>query len=71
MNTAIIALGLNGALSTGALVYTVRRVTPWPKPPVQAQGSRSSRRTPPAEVPGQDQTANANGSAATTTGSQT
>ena len=74
METAIIMLGVNGALSTTALVYVVRRVAPQPKlpaAPAQATGSRSSRRTPPAEVPGQDQTANANGSAATTTGSQT
>jgi hypothetical protein len=42
---AIIALGVNSLASTGALVYVVRRVSPWPKPPAppaqnQGPGSR-------------------------------
>ena len=49
LETAVIALGVNGLATTGALVYTVRRVSPWPKPPAaaqaQAQGSRNSRKT--------------------------
>jgi hypothetical protein len=40
---AVIALGVNGLASTGALVYVVRRVCPWPKPPPQAPGSGPSR----------------------------
>lgn len=43
MDVAVAALGVNSALTTGALVYTVRRVSPWPKPPVPPQP-----RTPPA-----------------------
>lgn len=33
LDLAVAALGVNSALTTGALVYTVRRVSPWPKPP--------------------------------------
>jgi hypothetical protein len=40
---AVIAMTLTSLASTGGLVYTVRRVSPWPKPPAPAQP-----RTPPA-----------------------
>ena len=50
---AIAAMGVNGLATTGALVYVVRRVSPWPKPPAQASGSprRNTTGTPPAETP--------------------
>lgn len=44
---AIATLGLNSLVTTGALVYAVRRVSPWPKPPAppaQGQGGGSSRK---------------------------
>ena len=42
MNTAIVALGLNGLASTGALVYVVRRVSPWPKLPASPGITRAA-----------------------------
>jgi hypothetical protein len=33
LETAVILLGLEGLAATGAVVYVVRRVSPWPKPP--------------------------------------
>lgn len=44
LDVAVAALGVNSALTTGALVYTVRRVSPWPRPPAQPQP-----RTPPTD----------------------
>jgi hypothetical protein len=35
--TAVVMLGLDGLASTGALVYVVRRVSPWPKLPAPPQ----------------------------------
>lgn len=40
---AIVMLGLDGLAAAGVAAYAVRRLPPWPKPPVQAQP-----RTPPA-----------------------
>lgn len=37
LDVAVAALGVNSALTTGVLAYTVRRVSPWPKPPAQPQ----------------------------------
>lgn len=34
---AVITSAISSLASTGALVYTVRRVSPWPKQPVQPQ----------------------------------
>jgi hypothetical protein len=47
LETAVIALGVNGALTTGALVYVVRRVTPWPKLPAPPQAPGLPRRGGP------------------------
>lgn len=51
--TAIIVSGTVATVNAGALVYTVRRVSPWPKPPAQPQppGSGTSRKQPPADIP--------------------
>lgn len=43
---AIVMLGLDGLAFAGVAAYAVRRLPPWPKPPVQAQP-----RTPPAASP--------------------
>jgi hypothetical protein len=53
LDIAVVAFGVNGLASTAALVYVVRRVSPWPKPPAPAQVS-SSRKRPPADVPAPD-----------------
>jgi hypothetical protein len=60
-----VALGVNGLASTGALVYVVRRVSPWPKPPAlpQPSGSGSARKSGTnAGLPGNGQASAANGS---------
>lgn len=63
LDIAVIALGVNGLASTAALVYVVRRVSPWPKPPAPPQppGSGTNRRRAPAGAPaetGQDPAVN-------------
>ena len=48
MNTAdlaIAALGVNGLASLGTVVYVVRRVSPWPKPPAVSGQSQGTTRT--------------------------
>ena len=53
LDIAVIALGVNGLATTGALVYVVRRVTPWPKPPAPAQPRRPGQGTGTAGGSGQ------------------
>lgn len=36
LETAVILLGADGLASTAGLVYTVRRLAAWPKPPPKA-----------------------------------
>jgi hypothetical protein len=57
VETAVIALGVNGAASTAALVYVVRRVAPQPKlpalPPLPGSGSNRTRSS--AAIPAPDE----------------
>ena len=49
LDIAVAALGTNSALTTGALVYTVRRVSPWPRipaPPKTGAGDGSKTAGP-------------------------
>jgi hypothetical protein len=64
LETAVIALGVNGLASTSALVYVVRRVAPQPKLPAlpALPGSGSNRRRNLADAPADGQDPAANGS---------
>jgi hypothetical protein len=56
LETAVIALGVNGLASTSALVYVVRRVAPQPKlPALPAIPGSGSRRRTPADIPAPDE----------------
>ena len=48
---AIATFGVTELATTGALVYVVRRVTPWPKPPATGQSQASVRKTADSAVP--------------------
>jgi hypothetical protein len=60
LDIAIIALGANGLAGYATAVYVVRRVSPWPKPPVP--GAASSRGRPGAGQAAGGQAPAANGS---------
>lgn len=55
--TSVIAMGTLGLANAAALVYVVRRVSPWPKPPAppgQPQGNSRANgqdKTPAATEP--------------------
>jgi hypothetical protein len=45
METAVVMLGLEALASTGAVVYVVRRLAVWPKPPGAGQSQRRADRS--------------------------
>ena len=52
--TSVIALGVAVLAGFGTVVYVVRRVSPWPKPPAvpgQSQGTTRPGATPADKVP--------------------
>jgi hypothetical protein len=44
LETAVVFLGLDGLAGPAAVVYVVRRLAPWPKPPAPQQPPGQSRR---------------------------
>jgi hypothetical protein len=63
LETAVIALSLNAAASTAALVYVVRRLAAWPKPPAPQQpaGQTRWRGQPEASAPDGEHAGSTNG----------
>ena len=62
LETAVVFLGLGNLAGLAGLVYVVRRLAAWPKPP-QQPGQFRRRRQPGSSVPASEHAGAANGTA--------